>query len=244
MKESGCRKFGIKSNLKGCRQNNRQPDNNFCIFLEQIRQKLSGEVAICLEDNRVFLGNPDLHTERLLLRKYEPGDVDSLFRIYSNPDYARYATGETYGSREDVEHFVSDVIEMYENDEAGEWAVILKSTGKLIGSCGFAWCDTKNSCAQIGFALDPDYRGRGLMTEAVKALLDFGFKKMNLNRIEGFHISGNEASGRVMEKAGMRFEGFLRKKLYLRGEYHDLKIYAALKSDFNKMDVCENSSIE
>lgn len=183
----------------------------------------------------VFCGNPEIYTERLLLRRYRPEDAEELFYLYSKPEVSLYTTWETYETREDIRMFITDVLEMYDNDETGEWGVVLKETGALIGSCGFTSCDTEHSCAQTGFLLDPDYWGRGLMTEAVRALLDFGFGKMNLNRIEGFYIPGNEASGRVMEKASMRYEGTLREKLFFKGSFHDLKLYAALRKDYNQL---------
>jgi len=181
--------------------------------------------------SKVYLDNPQLETDRLLLRKYTLSDASDLYRYYTDPDVIRYVTWDALQTLEDAKEFIEATIEMYDNDEAGEWGIVMKENNTLIGSCGFAWYDMQHSCAQIGFMLAKDYWGKGIATEALKKIIEFGLLKMNINRIEGFHITGNEVSGRVMEKAGMCFEGVLRQKIKINDVYHNLNMYAIIKSD-------------
>ena len=98
----------------------------------------------------------------------------------------------------------------------------------MIGTCGFTRFDFRHDSAEIGYVLNPDFWGRGLMPEAAAAVMNFGFEKLLLNRIEAKHLTGNEASRRVMEKAGMRFEGVLREGMLVKGKYVDVGICSIL----------------
>ena len=184
-----------------------------------------------ISNSSIYLGNPQLETKRLILRRYTPEDDEQLHTFYSDKVSNRYLTWDVHQTMDETTEFLESALEMYESDEAGEWGVELKETRELIGACGFAWCDLQHSCAQIGFMLSSRYWGRGLMTEAVRAVIGFGLERMGLNRIEGFHVIGNEAAGRVMEKAGMQPEGVLREKILLDGRFCDLKMYSILKNE-------------
>ncbi len=179
-----------------------------------------------------FLGNPGLETERLILRKFEIPDVHDILEYAKDPDVARYTTWEAHKSIKDSEGFVKWVLDRYQKDEAGEWGIELKETGKIIGSMGFVQLDLINSVGVIGYALGKNYWGKGIITEAVSRLIRFSFEEMNLNRIEAVHIVGNEASGRVMQKVGMVFEGVLRQKMFAKGKFWDVKQYAIVKEDW------------
>ena len=102
----------------------------------------------------------------------------------------------------------------------------------MVGACGLVNWEAEHARAEVGFVLSREYWGRGLMAEAVRAMLRFGFERMNLNRIEARCIAENAASARVMEKAGMFYEGTLRQREYIKGAYRDIKLYAILKKGF------------
>lgn len=184
------------------------------------------------EETLKFRGNPALETERLILRKLEIADAKDVFEYARNPEVTKYMTWETHKSIEDAEGFINWTLERYKKDEAGEWGIELKETGRIIGAMGFVQLDLQNSCGVLGYALSKDYWGKGIMTEAVRRLIRFCFEEMKLNRIEAIHASENEASGRVMQKAGMSFEGLLRQKMYAKGRFWDVKQYAILKEDW------------
>ena len=102
---------------------------------------------------------------------------------------------------------------------------------KVIGTIGFMWIQQENRSAEVGYSLSRPYWNRGLMTEALRALLGFGFEQLHLNRIEAQHESDNPASGRVMAHVGMRYEGRLRQRVYNKGRYADVDLYAILRND-------------
>jgi ribosomal-protein-alanine N-acetyltransferase len=90
----------------------------------------------------------------------------------------------------------------------------------------------KHSRAEIGYVIGRKYWGEGLMTEAVKEVIRFGFERMNLNRIQATCFPENIGSYRVMEKAGMKFEGTLREQMFIKGRFQDLKLYSILRKEY------------
>ncbi len=179
-----------------------------------------------------FLGNPILETERLLLRPFVRDDVEDVFRYASNPQVARYMTWDAHKTREDSFWFVDWAKAQADEDRLGQWAIVLKASGRVIGSIGFSQFDPANSWGAVGYALSEEYWSQGLGTEALKRLLVFVFADMELNRVEAMHFLDNPASGRVMEKAGMRFEGVIREKVLAKKRYWDVKQYAILRKDW------------
>lgn len=180
-----------------------------------------------------FLGNPLLATNRLILRKFTVEDAMDVFEYAREPEVARYVTWDAHKSIGDSINFINWTLDRYDSDEAGEWAIEYRETGRIIGGMGFVQIDTVNSCGAIGYVLSKEYWGKGLMTEAVKRLIRFGFEEMGLNRIEAVHIPENVASGKVMQKAGMFYEGLLKQKMYAKGRYWDVKQYAAVKDEWS-----------
>jgi ribosomal-protein-alanine N-acetyltransferase len=180
----------------------------------------------------IFKGTPQLEAERLILRKLQPQDEDDIFEYASDNEVTRYMTWDTHKSIEDARNFINFTLGRYERDEAGEWGIVLKETGKLIGAIGFVWFDMKNRMAEIGYVLSRKYWGQGIMPEALNRVLRFAFEEMELNRIECCHYLPNEKSGRVMQKVGMSFEGIARERIFAKNRYWDVKQYAILRSDW------------
>ena len=102
----------------------------------------------------------------------------------------------------------------------------------MIGTCGFTSFSYDHNSAEIGYVLNPAYWGQGIAAEAVRAVLDVGFIKLNLHRIEARFMMGNDRSRRVMEKSGMTFEGFQRDAMYVLDEYRTIGICAILFSEY------------
>ena len=113
-----------------------------------------------------------------------------------------------------------------------DWALINKEDGKMIGTCGFVKFDLPHNCAEIGYVLNPDYHGQGLMPEAAKRILQFGFSVLGLHRIEARYMAANTPSRHVMEKLGMTFEGIQRGRMLVKGLYRDIGTCAILASEF------------
>lgn len=182
---------------------------------------------------RVFADLPELETERLLLRKMRPDDAEAMFAYASDPEVTRYVLWETHHSIEDSESFLRSATEGYERGDFGAWGIVLKDSGAFIGTCGLGdRYAPEHTRAELGYVLSREHWGRGIMTEAVRAVIRFGFGRLELNRIEARCIAENAASARVMEKAGMTYEGTLREREFIKGAYRDMKLYSILRRKY------------
>jgi ribosomal-protein-alanine N-acetyltransferase len=175
---------------------------------------------------------PIIETDRLVLRKIRLEDVDDVFEYTSDPEVARHTSWPLHDSRETSAGFVASLVEDYAKGELAPWGVELKAERKLLGTCGFLSWRIPHGRAEVGYAMNRAYWGRGLMTEAVRALVDYGFERMALHRIEALCDVDNVGSYRVMEKAGMAFEGVLRGYIFSKGAHLDLRIHAILRPDW------------
>ena len=184
------------------------------------------------EIRRILKNLPTLETERLILRKMTPADAKAVFAYASDPEVTRYVIWDTHRTIEDSESFLRSTVERYENAEAADWGIVRKANGRFIGGCGIVEWDLDHARAEMGYVLSREYWGQGLISEAVRAMISFGFERMVLNRIEARCMVENVASARVMEKAEMTYEGTLRKREFIKGAYRDIKLYAILKSEY------------
>lgn len=170
-----------------------------------------------------------LETDRLLLRKMSMTDVFDVFDYAQDPEVAKYTSWSAHKTIADSEQFLEAVIAKYGTGQPMDWGIVHKQDRKLIGSCGFASWERPHSRAEIGYTLSRQYWGQGYMTEAVKAVIAFGFHVMMLNRIQATCMVDNLASARVMQKVGMQYEGTLREYGFFKDRYCDLKLYAIIK---------------
>jgi len=177
---------------------------------------------------------PELETERLRLRKLTLDDAQDMFQYASDPQVTQFTTWDTHKSVEDSIDFITLVLQEYDNADSGwTWAIELKENGKLIGTIGITWSHPEHRRAEIGYAIGRPHWGKGLTTEAAREVIRYGFERMGLNRIEARCVPENVASARVMEKAGMTYEGILREQMFVKGKYDDLKMYSMLKREFD-----------
>lgn len=179
----------------------------------------------------VFSNFPTLETERLILRKLRLEDAKDLFEYASDKEVTKYVTWEPHKSIEDSVNLIKFTHERYEKREGIIWGIVCKENKKVIGTCDISPV-TKHFRAEIAYALSRDYWGKGIMTEAVKEAIKFGFEKMNLNRIQAMCIPENIGSYRVMEKVGMKYEGLIREYMYIKGKFQDLKLYSILRREY------------
>ena len=129
---------------------------------------------------------------------------------------------------------IRGVLRSYRLQEPAALGIVLRETGHVVGTIGFLWIDREHNAAEIGYSLTEELWNLGLMTEALRAMLRFGFETLHLNRIEAQFDVRNAASGRVMSKAGMKKEGVLRQRLYNKGEYIDVELWSMLASDYEQ----------
>ena len=172
---------------------------------------------------------PVLETERLILRDMRLEDAEAMFAYASDPEVTRHLDWETHHrSIEDSKQFLEIAIQGYANGELHRWAIVHREDNAFTGTCGLVAHSHQHHRAHVGYTLARPYWGRGLATEAVRAMISFGFQKMSLNKIIARCFPENIASERVMQKLGMSYEGTLREHFLIRGRYRDLKIYSIL----------------
>ncbi len=137
-----------------------------------------------------------------------------------------------------MEHrnFLTIALGEYREWGIGPWGIQLKATKVVVGNCGFPHIIFKNFCGEVNYFVARRHRGQGLAPEALKALLKFGFRDIGLARIQARCESGNLSSERVMQKAGMRFEGLIENAQSSKDPSSEQKLYAILGKDFNLAD--------
>ena len=183
---------------------------------------------------RVFSDIPMITTERLLLRRMMVGDCYDMYEYASNPNVTRFLTWSPHPDIEYTKEYLQYIANHYKLGDFYDWAIILRKENKMIGTCGFTRFHMNHDCAEIGYVINPAYRGQGIACEAVRSVMHFGFENLGLHRIEAKYIEGNEASRRVMEKVGMTFEGVRRGEMLIKGSYRNIGVCSILRDDVRK----------
>ena len=186
--------------------------------------------AIC----RIFSHMPELQTERLILRRMRVSDAEDMYHYARRPEVTRYLLWSPHPDIYHTQDYLRYLATRYAAGTFYDWGVILKQNGRMIGTCGFTTIDCAHDAAEIGYVLNPDYHGMGIATEAAEAVLAFGFDKLLLHRIEARFMEGNDASLRVMEKVGMRFEGWRRESMLVKGSYRTIGYSSILFDEYAK----------
>ncbi len=179
---------------------------------------------------KTFRKVPILETKRLELRKLKASDYIDMYEYAKKDSVTKYLLWRSHPDAQYTRDYLRYVQTQYRAGEFFDWAIVLKRSGKMIGTCGFAKFDYDNNSAEIGYVVNPLYWRHGYATEAVKKVIDFGFSKLNLHRIEARYMIGNDASRHVMENCGMEFEGIHKSSLYVKEQYVDIG-YCAITSD-------------
>ena len=173
---------------------------------------------------------PEIRTERLLLRPFRADDVDGVFSFSSDPEWGRYLEVPMPYSRRDAEEFVAGAV-LFDAGAKLRWAIVHE--GHVSGFVNLALVA---GAAEVGYGIARPLWGQGLVTEAVTAILRYGFGSLGLARIYAYAVVDNEASWRVMEKLGMLREGFLRRHRVIHGEYVDDVLYSIVRGDWSLPD--------
>lgn len=179
-----------------------------------------------------FSTMPRLHTDRLLLRAMKVGDWQDMYSYASLEQTTRYLLWDPHTSPQYTRGYLTQVQQWYRDKRFFDWALVLRTSHRMIGTCGFVRFDEENESAEVGYVLHPDYWGRGLAAEALQEVLSFGFDRLELHRIWARYMQGNTQSARVMEKCGMRYEGTFPKSMKIKGQFCTISEYAVLREEF------------
>ena len=180
---------------------------------------------------RAFRELPALRTARLTLRRMRAEDAEEIHAYASDPEVARHMLWEPHTSLRDSENFLRFVQERYTRGDPAGWGIEERETGRFIGTCGMQSWHPEHARAELGYVLSREHWARGLMTEAVAAVVEFGFDGIGFNRLEARCLEGNPASARVLEKVGMSYEGTSRASHHVGGSFRDVHHYGMLKED-------------
>ncbi|UXR64775.1 GNAT family N-acetyltransferase [Bdellovibrio bacteriovorus] len=179
---------------------------------------------------------PTLQTERLILRAFSLNDAKEIQRQAGSPKIAAttLAIPHPYpdGAAED---WISHHQENFKNGHGADWAITLKSTNELIG-CISLMSSKNHHRAEVGYWVGEAHWSKGYCTEATKAAILYGFESLGLNKITACHMAHNPASGKVMVKAGMEKEGYLKQQILKNNEYVDLVVYGLIKANWLKQN--------
>ena len=178
---------------------------------------------------------PTLETERLILRAFKETDLKNLFATYSEDEVTKYYDLESMKSKSEAIEILEVFKTRFEKGIGIRWAIELKETGGYIGDCGYNPWNKRDRKAEIGYALIPKYWGKGYAVEAIKSMLHYGFRKLEivkLRRIMAMIDPRNEKSIQLVEKLGFQHEGTLRENVLEKGVFVDTAVYAILEKEY------------
>nr|WP_285842547.1 GNAT family protein [Ureibacillus chungkukjangi] len=176
---------------------------------------------------------PVLVTERLVLRKITESDASSIYEYLSDSEVMKYYGLEPFGSENEALEEIAWYNSILEEKTGIRWGITLKNEDKVIGSCGFLNTVSSHYRTDIGFELSKDFWGQGIASEAMNEIIRYAFEHTTIQRIQALIEPLNQASQRMVEKAGFTREGLLRKYEYTCGKFDDLYMYGLLKEEYN-----------
>jgi ribosomal-protein-alanine N-acetyltransferase len=170
---------------------------------------------------------PLLETERLVLRQLAATDAQDSFLFLSDEETMRYYDPAPMTQLEQAEKSILRHQKRFADQEAIRWGITLKGEDKVVGNCGYSW-EAENFSAELSYILAKPYWNKGIMSEALAAILQFGFDSCRLHRFQAHVALPNHASVQVLRKLGFQEEGLLRESLYVDNQFCDEKIFALL----------------
>lgn len=179
-------------------------------------------------------GTQRLETPRLVLRQFTPADAPAMFNGWANdPEVTRYLSWPPHRELSVTRELLLQWEKAYENPEEYNWCIELRETGQPIGSAGLPDVNSQLEYASLGYVLARPYWRRGLAAEAAAAIVEYSFHVVGFHRLAAVHVVENKASGAVMRKLGMQYEGRVREAYRNgQGQYVDTEQYAILRREW------------
>lgn len=177
-------------------------------------------------------GTQEIRTQRLTLRRFRPEDAQKMFDTWANDErVTKFLTWAPHGTLDVTEYIVGLWVKDYEKSDNYNWVIELE--GKIIGSISVTDIDENSERVELGYCIGFDLWGKGIMTEAAGAVIDFLFREINVHRITITHATKNPASGKVAQHCGLTLEGVRRE--YFKstfGEFLDIAVYSILRKEW------------
>lgn len=176
---------------------------------------------------------PTIHTERLILKQATTEDAKDMHIYLSNETVCRYMGIDAHETIEDTKGEIQWYDKIFKEQTGIRWGISLKDNPAIIGEiCGFLNLEKQHCRTEIGYELHHDHWRKGIMKEAITAVLRYGFQEMNLNRIEAIIDPANTSSVQLLEKIDFVREGLLREYDLGQNGFDDVYMYAILKRDY------------
>jgi RimJ/RimL family protein N-acetyltransferase len=172
--------------------------------------------------------------QKINLRKLRKSDAPFLYQNANDKEVTRYTTLPYPCKLERVQEFIKETHPKIRKETAYELGIELKETGQIIGVMSLMHIDPASKNAEAGYWLGKKYWGQGLAKEALKLILEFGFKKLELIRIYARVMHPNIASARLLERCGLKYEGRMRKSTFTNGKWMDDLMYAILREEYKR----------
>ncbi len=176
----------------------------------------------------------NLETKRLLLRRVSNDDVNEILELRGNPETMKYIPRPLATTKDEALAHIKMINDKIEANEGINWAITIKGNPKLIGVIGHYRIQPENHRCEIGYMILPQYNGQGIVTEAVKVVLEYGFDDLQMHSIEGVIDPNNIASERVLLKNGFAKEAHILENELWDGKFWDTVIYSLLKRNFKR----------
>jgi ribosomal-protein-alanine N-acetyltransferase len=173
---------------------------------------------------------PLLKTKRLILRRLAPEDDADVFAIYSNPEVTQFCDVVNLANQSQAGAVIQVYQGEFERDSGVRWGITERGGSRLIGLCGVGW-HRHNFSALLSYDLNQDYWNRGIMTEAIRAVVGYTFDRAGMNRITATTVVDNLASMQVLRHDGFQEEGILRDWGFWKGEFKNLRCFSLLRKD-------------
>jgi ribosomal-protein-alanine N-acetyltransferase len=175
---------------------------------------------------------PSINTKRLYLRKIEQSDINEIFLLRSDPVVMKYIDRPPAKSLDDAYIFLKSIADLEIKREAVTWAITIKDDPKLIGTICYWNIKKEHYRAEAGYVLLPQFHGKGIMQEALTAVLDYGFNVMKLHSVEANVNPNNEASIKILERNKFLREAYFKENYYYDGKFLDSAIYSLLVQEY------------
>lgn len=176
---------------------------------------------------------PDLITRRFILRIPLPEDAPIIARLAGDPEISRNTLDAPFPYGEDTAgDWISGVLRRVVEGTDLIFIITGRTTGVPYGVIGLMDISREHSRAKVGYWIGRPYWNQGYATEAVCAVLDYGFRVLGLNRIYAFSLTRNVASGRVLDKCSIRYEGILRRHVRKGGSFEDIAVHGILREEY------------
>ncbi|MDZ7333887.1 MAG: GNAT family N-acetyltransferase [candidate division KSB1 bacterium] len=176
---------------------------------------------------------PELKTNRLTLRPFTLADAPMVQKLAGEYEVARRTLNIPYPYEDGVaEKWISKHADLFAKMEQVIFAIIHRSGNYLIGAIGLSSISQEHETGEVGYWIGKPYWNQGYCTEALAQVLRYGFEELGLNRIYARHFKSNPASGRVLQKVHMRYEGCQRQQFKKFGQFEDVELYGILRHEF------------